>query len=115
MTGSQLEQPQTDSQRKAEAKHKRAYRLLMAGGVFNIISGILQQLINSSADLPPFIFHMTILAGVMVLGSGYLLFKRRMLLGVVVLLLSAPPILLYLISVNSGIGALVTVATMLLF
>lgn len=115
MTGSQIEQPQTDSQRKAEAKHKRAYRLLMAGGVFNIISGILQQLINSSADLPPFIFHMTILAGVMVLGSGYLLFKRRMLLGVVVLLLSAPPILLYLISVNSGIGVLVTVATMLLF
>lgn len=111
MTVSQSELNQ--NQLVEEARYRRAFLLAAVSGVSAAIFGALQQVINAES-LPTNLFESTMGTAVLLLVAAFLIYKRRLGVGLLLYFAASLPPILVIIAQSSGVGLSVTAGILII-
>ncbi len=110
MSNSQIE----STKDKSEEIRKRAFRLILALGTAGILWGFIFASVSEAGRQPLSLFS-SFGAGAIQLFGAYLIYRRRVFLGVAVAASTAPIVALITIAQSAGIGTVVVVAVLIIY
>lgn len=103
-----------ETRTKNEIHIQRALRLTLIAGSLTLLLAFLLPLLVGP-QLPPRTFEVSITCALLQLGGAFIIYRRRVWLGLILFLASAPAIAIFAISQSTGIGGLVTGGLLLIY